>query len=135
MMAEKANFKIKMMARLLGVSRSGYYDWAKRNPDGSDPWASLKKAIEDIWLASKKRFGARKVHARLHIDHPDEFGDVTLYRVQKCMRELGIRGICPNAKKQTTIPDEDAPKRPDLIKRDFTSPIPTYKAVGDITPT
>ena len=49
------------------------------------------------------------------------------------MKELGIRGIAPNSKKRTTIPDESAPARPDLIKRDFTSPVPTYKLVGDIT--
>ena len=49
------------------------------------------------------------------------------------MRELGIRGIAPNSRKRTTIPDEGAPSRPDLVRRDFTSPVPTYKLVGDIT--
>ncbi|WP_058985451.1 hypothetical protein [Hugonella massiliensis] len=48
------------------------------------------------------------------------------------MKELGIRGIGPNPKKKTTIPDEDAPARPNLIKRDFTSPVATCKLVGDI---
>lgn len=56
-----------------------------------------------------------------------------LYRVRKCMKELGIRGIAPNSKKRTAILDEDAPARPDLIKRDFTSPAATCKLVGDIT--
>jgi len=46
---------------------------------------------------------------------------------------MGIRGVAPNKKKQTTVPDEDAQRRPDLLKRDFTSPVPTYKLVGDIT--
>ena len=46
---------------------------------------------------------------------------------------LGIRGVTPNARKRTTIPDAGAPERPDLLKRDFTSPVPTYKLVGDIT--
>ena len=58
---------------------------------------------------------------------------MTLYRVRKCMQELGIQGKWPRARKQTTVPDEDAPTRPDLIKRDFTSPVPTYKLAGDIT--
>ena len=49
------------------------------------------------------------------------------------MRELGIRGITPNARKRATIPDEGAPARPDLLKRDFSSPVPTYKLVGGIT--
>ena len=49
------------------------------------------------------------------------------------MMDLGIQGVVKNAKRKTTIPDKNAEKRPDLIKRDFTSPIPTYKLVGDIT--
>ena len=49
------------------------------------------------------------------------------------MRELGIRGCTPNAKKRTTVPDPKARPRPDLVRRDFTSPVPTYKLVGDIT--
>ena len=49
------------------------------------------------------------------------------------MHELGICGIVPHKAKKTTIPDEDAPKRPDLVRRGFTSPVPTCKLVGDIT--
>lgn len=49
------------------------------------------------------------------------------------MRELGIRGVTPNAKKRTTIPDGGAPPKPDLVAHNFTGPVPTYKFVGDIT--
>ena len=58
---------------------------------------------------------------------------IDLYRVRKLMRELGIRGCTPNDRKRTTIPDPKARPRPDLVRRDFTSPVPTYKLVGDIT--
>lgn len=57
----------------------------------------------------------------------------TLYRVRKLMRELGIRGVAPNSKKRTTVPDEGAPSRPDLIRRDFTAAVPCTRLVGDIT--
>lgn len=49
------------------------------------------------------------------------------------MRELGIRGCTPNARKMTAVPDPKAKPRPDLVRRDFTSPVPTYRLVGDIT--
>ena len=49
------------------------------------------------------------------------------------MRELGIRGCTPNARKRTTVPDPKAKPKPDLVRRDFTSPVLTYKLVGDIT--
>ena len=130
MYAEKGNYKITMMARVLDVSRSGNYSWESRQLDPSaDPWLGLKQRILDIWKAKKKCHGAK----RIHMDLIGEGIPVTLYRVRKCMRELGISGIQPRAKKRTTIPAADAEARPDLIRRDFNAPVPTTKLVGDIT--
>lgn len=58
---------------------------------------------------------------------------LTLYRVRRLMRELGIRGVVRNAGKATTVPDPDAPSRPDLVRRRFDPPVPTTVLVGDIT--
>ena len=49
------------------------------------------------------------------------------------MRGLGVRGITPNARERTAIPDGGAPARPGLARRDFASPVPACKPVGDIT--
>lgn len=128
MLAEKENYPIAMMARILHVSRSGFYTWRKRGCP-HDPWADIRNAVKRTWLESDRRFGARFVQAFL----PRQGKTATLYRVRKCMRELGIKGCTPYKSKRTTIPDKNAKPKPDLIKRDFTSPIPTYKLVGDIT--
>ena len=92
-----------------------------------DPYEELRARIYKLWEDSDKRLGARSIHALL-----DDEG-ITLYRVRKCMKELKIAGITPRAKKKTTIADPNAKARPDLVKRDFTSPVATYKLVGDIT--
>ena len=126
--AEKGNYPVKMMARVLEVARSGFYSWLSKGAP-EDPWAGLREAVRRVWLESDRIFGARFVLAFL----PEGFSGTTLYRMRKCMRELGIRGIAPNSRKRTTVPDEGAPERPDLVRRDFTSPVPTYKLVGDIT--
>lgn len=128
MKAEKANYPVKMMARLLRVSRSGFYDWLGR-PEPDDQWDKLKVDIEQLWLDSDKVFGARTILVKLSKGKED----VTLYRVQKCMKELRIEGCQPRASKRTTIADPNAQKRPDLIKRDFGAAVPTTKLVGDIT--
>ena len=47
------------------------------------------------------------------------------------MLEEDLRPFFPD--KRTTIPDKSARPKPDLMKRDFTSLVPTYKLVGDIT--
>lgn len=128
MLAEKGSYPVKMMAGILGVSRSGFYDWLSRGcPE--DDWAEEREAVRRVWLESDRRFGFRFVKSFL----PPEYAHVSAYRVRKLMRELGARGCTPNARKRTTIPDRSAKPRPDLVRRDFTSPVPTYKLVGDIT--
>ena len=133
MLAERAGCSISMMARVLGVSRSGFCRWVKAGGSGEDPWGPLKEAIIEIWDASGRRFGFRKVWSKLAGDPKyGPFAGTTPCRVRKCMSELGIRGICPNASKRTTVPDPEAPERPGLIRRDFSCPVPTTKPVGDI---
>jgi transposase InsO family protein len=120
-----------MMARLLEVSRSGYYAWAKK--DGGNHLtvqdAHIARRIEFFWEKSKRRHGARRIHEDLLEDGTC----VSLYKVQKLMSILGIKGIQPRTSKKTTIQAKDAPTRPDLIKRDFNASVPTTKLVGDIT--
>ena len=78
MEAEKACFPVKLMARLPGVSRSGFYDWARRRPP-EDPWTEARAAVERCWLESDRRFGARSVRAVL----ASRGAALTLYRVRK----------------------------------------------------
>lgn len=128
MEAEKACFPVKLMARLLGVSRSGFYDWARRRPP-EDPWSGAREAVGRCWLESDRRFGARSVRAVL----ASRGMRLALYRVRRLMRELGIRGVAPNSRKRTTVPDPGAPARPDLVRRNFEPPVPTTVLCGDIT--
>lgn len=116
------------MTKRLKVSRSGFYSWQARK-SSIDTWNELTLCVQRIWLESDKRFGSRFIKCFL----PKKYQNVSLYRVQKCMRKLGIKGYTPYKTKRTTIPDKSAKPKPDLVKRDFTSPVPTYKLVGDIT--
>lgn len=117
MLAERAGCSISMMARVLGVSRPGSCRWVKAGSP-EDPWGPLKEAIAAIWEESGRRFGFRKVWSRLTGDPKyGRFAGTTPCRVRRCMSGLGMRGICPNASKRTTVPDRDAPARPDLIER------------------
>ena len=131
MAAERASFPVRMMASLLGVSASGFYDWASRSAPAPppDPWAPLRAEVLRLWLASGRRWGARTVRSQL----AGPFAGATLYRVRKCMRELGVAGARRPRRVRTTVPDPGAPSRPDLLRRDFESPVPTTRLVGDIT--
>ena len=116
------------MARILEVSRSGFYAWCNR-PKRPETSPELKALIERAWLESDRRFGHRSIHAYLAL----QGHELTLYRVLRIMRELDIKGCTPYAKKRTTIPGSGDDGRPDLIQRNFTSAVPTTRLVGDIT--
>ena len=132
MAAERASFPVRLMARLLGVSASGFYSWASSHGPAApppDPWAPLRAEVMRLWLGSGRRWGARTILSQVR----GRFDGATLYRVRRLMRGLGIRGVAPRRRVRTTVPDPSAPSRPDLVRRDFSSPVPTTRLVGDIT--
>lgn len=127
-----------MMARLLNVARSGYYNWVKLTGGGATRRPRSPRARERAWIAklvlqdfrfSKMRHGARRVRAQLA-----KLGvKVSLWLIRKIMADLGLVAVQPRASKRTTIPADDADRRPDLVRRQFKPPVPGTYLVGDIT--
>lgn len=68
MLEEKAGFPVSLMARILGVRRSGFYS-RLANGCPEDDWSAERDAVMRVWLESGRRFGFRFVHAML----PPEF--------------------------------------------------------------
>lgn len=85
--------------------------------------------IYDIWLESKKRYGAPKIKETLK----SKGVNVSIKRVQRQMRKLGIKSIVIKKFKpasKTTSPNKEYLN---LLDQDFTSNTPGTKLVGDIT--
>lgn len=53
--------------------------------------------------------------------------------VTRLMQEQGIRGVTRRRRRNLTKPDKGAAAVPDLIRRDFTAPMPGLKLIGDIS--
>lgn len=126
MLGERTEFPVSQMARVLEVSRSGFCSWLASGCPRDD-WSAERDAVMRVWLESDRHFRFRFVHAIL----PPESSRLARYRALKSMRKLGIRGCTPNARKHTTIPGPMARPRPDLMRRDFSNPVPAYKLVSD----
>ena len=94
MKAYQAEFPIKTMYRLLGVSTSGYYAWNLRCPSARDlEDQQLLEHIRAIHKRSRGTYGAPRIHAELK-----ELGvRIARKRVARLMREDGIQGGMPPA--------------------------------------
>ena len=92
MHAEKSNHTVSRMARLLEVSRSGYYAWTKRLPSKRAVRAEqIEAKVAWFHSDSDEVSGTPRILADLRAD-----GEVISRKtVAKTMRKLGLRGICP----------------------------------------
>ncbi len=60
--AKKAKYPVSMMCRILGVSRSAYYDWAARTPSRrSKEDDVLLRKIKAIHKESGNTYGSPKI--------------------------------------------------------------------------
>lgn len=90
MTANRAVFPVQMMARVMGVSRSGFYAWCRREPsDRSVADTAPSKRIAKIHGASKQTYGAPRVHAEL----ADDGIGVGRKRVERLMKAAALVGV------------------------------------------
>jgi len=128
--AEKANYKIAFMCRLLRVPRSSFYAWTSRV---ETPTRARRRAlavqVAAEFTASRQTSGCRRITAALN----RRGIECSVGLVADLMRELGLAAVGPRAYKRTTVPGTEPVSAPDLIDRDFTAKQPGQRLVGDIT--
>lgn len=119
------------LCEVLGVSRSGFYDWQRRPPSETELSSrQLAGEIEAIFIASDQTYGAPRVHHWL----TRQGFKVGHNRVARIMREnnwVGQIGRPPRVR--TTVADPKAVPAPDRLRRDFNPPAPDVAWAGDIT--
>lgn len=130
MSTHQADYPIRLMCRLLGVSPSGYYAFHNRQPSNrarSD--AVLSEQIATIHAFSKGTYGVPRLHDQLR----DDGIRVGKKRVARLMRAAGLEGVSRRTGYGTTTQDKAASFAPDLVKRAFTAEAPDRLWVADIT--
>jgi putative transposase len=124
-------FPLALMARVLQVSRSGFYAWHQRRESGprARARAMLDAKVANAFAVAKGRSGAPRVTSDLV--EAGYRGDRKT--VAKSLRRQGLRARAARRFKATTDSNHTLPVAPNLLAQDFTAEAPDSKWVGDIT--
>lgn len=126
----KEQFPVATMAETLGVSRSGYYQWAKRPlSDREQENKTLTKRIRQIWEASRKTYGSPRIHAQLVADGHD----ISRPRVARLMKNAAIQSQIRPKWVLTTDSMHELQPAPNLLDRQFKVDRLAQAWVSDIT--
>jgi putative transposase len=132
--AEKDHHEVSLLARVLGVSRQGYYAWAARQRRGPSARArrdaGLTERIRRHHQASDEIYGAPRIHADLR---ELEGVRVGRKRVARLMRAAGLAGVSRRRSARTTVTDPRARSASDLVRRNFCAEEPNRIWTADIT--
>jgi len=89
MSANQACFPISTMARVLAVSKAGYYAWVRRPPSThAVADEALLKRVRTVHASSRQTYGAPRVHADLRA-RGERYGRK---RIARLMRLAGLVG-------------------------------------------
>jgi putative transposase len=129
MRRHQAEFPVRAMCRVLGLSPSGYYAWLER-PLSARALRDreLLVEMERIHAFSRRTYGRLRMHAEL----TDEGHEVNHKRVGRLMRVGELRGVTRRKKWRTTVREQGVRPAPDLVERDFTAKEPDRLWVADI---
>jgi putative transposase len=129
--AERTHHGVSPLARVLGVSRQGYYAWKNRGPSRrARQDQALTETIIKIHKRSRHTYGAPRIHAELR----DDFGVlVGRKRVARLMRTARLEGVHRRRRRGLTRRDPAVVPPHDLVNRDFTAPAPNHVWTADIT--
>ena len=131
MKALAVEFRVSAICQVLGVSRSGYYDWLQREPSARHlADRQLLALIVEAHSQSRQTYGSPRVaHALKHQNQR-----CGRHRVARLMRQEGLRGVQKKAfRPRTTQSDHPLPIAPNRLKQSPAPRQPDEVWVSDIT--
>lgn len=125
------SYHVGLMAELIGVSPSGFYDWKRRlRSDRGHNRLKLIRTIEDIHRSSRGAYGSPRIFKQLKaIGHR-----TSRTTVERLMRENGIRSKRHRRfRVVTTDSKHSMPVAPNHMSQQFEPTKPNEKWSADIT--
>ena len=132
--AEKANFPIRVLCRVLDVPQSSYFDWNRQGRQTAKQRADadmvIVAEIRQVHAESDGTYGAVKIQDQLC----KRGRRISCRRVAELMHQHRIYGVCGREPGiRTTIRDRRPCRFPDLVERRFQPCRPDVVWYSDIT--
>jgi hypothetical protein len=128
--AKQAEHSIKLMCRVLEVSRSGYYAWAGREPCARvREDERLTACIRELFRLRRDVYGSPRMWSDLVLDDGERLGRK---RVERLTRQSGLSALMQRKWKPTTIRVAGVRVADDLLDGDFATAVPDRCWVADI---
>jgi putative transposase len=130
--SEKTKYGVRRLCRVLGVSKTAFYDWAAR--DGGPTTHELAEAhaaheLRAAWAEHRRVYGARRLTAEIR----DRGHDWARKRVARLMSVAGIEGAHRRRRGKRARASGCPAPAPDRVGRQFTVVEPDRLWVADIT--
>ena len=130
MKRQRCSYPVKLMARVLEVSRSGFYAWLRRPPSARKREDEiLRPLIRIAHDRSRGTYGPKRLQDEL-AGTGTIIGRDRIFRLRK---EMGLRCVQQRKFKATTNSSHTLPVAPNLLDQNFTVLEPGTVYGGDIT--
>ena len=128
--AEKVNYPVVILCRVMCVSRAGFYAWKNRPPSRRAlEDKRLRSCIREIHSQSRRTYGVPRIFKVLRNDG----NRVGLHRIERLCREDGVRACYKRKYRVTTQSDHILPVAKNILNREFKPTAPNRVWAGDIT--
>ena len=131
----RAEYGVEPICAQLPIAPSTFYEQKSREVDPERRPARAKRddtlciEIQRVWEENFQVYGVRKVWRQLNREEVE----VARCTVERLMKRLGLEGARRGRRCRTTIPDTEAVRPADLVKRQFVAERPNQLWVADIT--
>jgi transposase InsO family protein len=128
--AEKALYPVTVLCQLLGVTRQGYYAFAKRPPSARvREERSIRERLKVLHRESQGTYGSPRMLQALR----SEGVLVSKRRIERALRSMGLQGRQRRRWRVTTRANPTHPVVDNALARDFGATRPNEKWVTDIS--
>jgi transposase InsO family protein len=131
--AHASDHAVRLMCRVLGLSRSWFHAWQRTAPLRAERAArreNLAEQIREVFEASKQRYGAPRIHAELR----DSGHGVSRRMIARLMKENGIRPSRGRRRAPITTDSRHTHAvAPNLLDRNFEVLVPDTVWLADIS--